>query len=195
MGAAVNGKRRRVEPAKNVGLHFEIGLDVVVGRHRALMAEPEGDDFQRDTGLKQMKRRCVAEKVRRDLPTFERGTLTLRPQYGQSQAKARAGAGQRSAEPIAEDELCGLQAICPAPLLEQSSGLYPERYGALLPSLTVETHGVVGEIRQPHGGQFRNACACVVHESEEEPIATAAPIRSVERIEDGPDFLAAETAK
>ena len=56
-----------------LALHREIGLDVGMGGDGLRMAEPEGDDLQRDAGLEKMHRGGVSPRVGRDLFASQRG--------------------------------------------------------------------------------------------------------------------------
>ena len=61
------------DAAESSFLHGEVGFDVLVGGGRVLVAEPEGDDGDVDSGLEQMHRGRVAQRVGRDPSFRERG--------------------------------------------------------------------------------------------------------------------------
>ena len=59
-----------VELVQTLLLHFQIGDDVGVGCDWQGVAEPKGDDLQCDTGLEQVHRGGVAERVRCNMALF-----------------------------------------------------------------------------------------------------------------------------
>ncbi|MCY1558060.1 hypothetical protein D9M68_949630 [compost metagenome] len=48
-------------------LHRQIGLDVLMGRDRTLMAQPQRDHADVDAGLQEMHRRRVANHMGRNV--------------------------------------------------------------------------------------------------------------------------------
>src|ERR1041384_8663216 len=54
-------------------LHRQVDLDVAVGRANAGVTQPTPDHVDFDTGLQQMHRRRVPQRVRRDFLTLQAG--------------------------------------------------------------------------------------------------------------------------
>lgn len=64
-------RRKFLQGVQTFLLHFEIRFDVAVGGDGLFVAEPQGDDWQRDTGLEQVHRGSVTERVEGDFATAQ----------------------------------------------------------------------------------------------------------------------------
>ena len=133
-------RRLSARPSRyTVGCPYNIRLQIDVRRGRALVPEPQRDDGDIDSGLEQVHRRGVADRMWRDAPSRE---LRLRPgsaAHREAEPLDDAGSGQHCARAVREQGIVVASLFqVTSPLPHGGCGILPGWYAASLAALSTE---------------------------------------------------------
>jgi len=189
LGAALPRRRRwGIESTEAIGFHFEVSLDVVVGGGGASMPQPKGYYLQSDSSLDQVKGGGVPESVGRYRACAEGGAVFRGDVHRPHESEFDSDPSEWSASPIGKQRLVRFKLMRPAPLLNESTGLWPEGNLSVLAPFAVEAYDLAIGVAGLKLNDLRNPGAGIIHEREQHPVAAATPSRVVERGENGGDL-------
>jgi hypothetical protein len=161
------------EAFEALGLHFQIGFNVSVGRQWLGMTEPKRDDFQCDAGLEQAHGARMSERVAGNPAAIEGGTLHHGSTNRQSEAEGDAIAAQWFAASIGKYQLFGCDVVGFAPLTQPPLRPRPNRHHPVLSTFATKMDGMIEQVSRAKLQGFRNPCASVIEKGEEQLIALA----------------------
>ena len=144
-----------------------------MGGGGVLVAEPEGNDGDVDSGLEQMHGGRVAQRVGRDPSRRERGVTVRGLSAGDAQLMFDPGARQGLACAIGKHRSVGASIDSGEPPPELRCGALPERDDTLLASLPVQKQGgrpIEQHVGDVQTGDLGDAGAGVVEHGEEDGV-------------------------
>ena len=127
----------RFKLRKNLVFHCEVSFEITMSSGNLLMTQPQCDDLQGNTGLKQVHGGCMANRMGREVWSAERRTPLLGLAKSQCKAAGHTAARERFAGAIPKDRLVGSDFVFAAPFLNLPVRLKPQRNAAFLASLAV----------------------------------------------------------
>ncbi len=141
-GLPPNPARRKwcLKTLQGVSLHLKVRLDIPVGRDRLLVAHPQCNHFECNTGLEQVKCGRVSKTVQSDFVLLQGRTTPSRAVHGLLQTQRCASTRQRHAISTGENILIGPDLILRAPGSDLLLNLRPylRRLGKISPVLLVK---------------------------------------------------------
>ena len=175
--------------------HREIGFDVQVGGDGVFVTQPESDDGNVHSGLEQMHRGGVPQRVWRDPASVEGRASLRRLPDGDAQALLYARPGKQLTRAIGEDGRIRAAVTVDAsePCSQLPGGTLPQWDHALLAALAVQMKS--GSAIEEHIGDAQiddlgYTRAGVVEHGEQYGIAPTTPGGAVRCIEQGLDLFA-----
>lgn len=169
---------RRVNAVERAPLHLQIGFDVLMGRLRTFVSQPQGDDRHIYTGLKQVHGCGVTQRVGRHVLTRQGGASDRCHRDRALQPVFDAGSRERAAVPVWKQRRCVVVADLHKPLFEDIRGSSPQRDRSLLTPFSMDMdvrcrpqmHVAAAQV-----DRLRYSSAGIVHEREHRTVPASAP--------------------